>query len=143
MSAVLPKLAKKRPRSVTFLAVGVFIFGLAQWWQAWQVYVGLPLVVDLPTAVSPVFRLNMALFWGMVGMVGATAVWRGWFPTPWLLPLTATLFLLYHLTLLYQATSLMAQRGWSGNLLLGISLILALTLILNRPPARHFFSYKL
>lgn len=131
-----------RPLTVTFLAVGVFIFGAGQLWQAWAIYAQMALLLSLPTTFSPYARLAAALFWTVVALGLSLAVWRGWPRARLLVPVAGGVFLIYHLTLIVSSVSAMAERGWPGNLLLGIVLLCLVTWVLNRPAARPFFAHQ-
>ncbi len=135
-----PSTKATRPLSVTFLAVGVFIFGAVQLWQAGAIYNQMVVLASLPTLFPPSWRIVAALLWAVMAFVLATAVWRGWSPARWLIPLAGSVFLIYHLTLIATSVSIMAQRGWTGNLLLGSGLLLLISFILHRPTARPFFA---
>jgi hypothetical protein len=129
-----------RPLSVTFLAIGVFIFGVVQLWQAGAICAQMDVLGTLPTIFSPYWRLIAALFWASLAGVLGVLIWRGWSHVRLLVPLCGGAFLFYHLTLIFGSSYMMAQRGWTGNLLLGTFLWLVATWILNRAPARPFFA---
>lgn len=137
---MMVSMKSKRPLSVTFLAVGVFIFGLGQLWQAGAIYGHTAVLTTLPNTLNPHLRLIAALLWALLAFTLSLTLWRGWAPTRWLIPLAGSAFLLYHLSLITISTSIMAQRGWTGNLLLGSSLLLLTSFILHRPAARPFFA---
>jgi hypothetical protein len=131
---------RKRPKSVTFVAIGVITIGLLNAWRAVVIGQQSQLLLSAGVVLDPRIRLSMATVWAILFIVCGWLLWTrggGWI-RPKLHALIPVLLTLY-------ALSQVAQQRWATETqpspaiiaLYGVSVLGAVGL-LNLPSARRY-----
>ncbi|NIM93114.1 MAG: hypothetical protein GTO18_05315 [Anaerolineales bacterium] len=128
--------SKSRPRSVTWLAVGVLIFS-AVFIIRMAVSLTLP---DLPLAVPKWYLTLTGLIWGIAGLVGAYGLYSGRSWAPWYLRIGSLVFVIWY----WADRMFLVQSEYERGSLLAAAFVTIAGLIiifwiLSRPGSRMYF----
>jgi hypothetical protein len=131
---------RKRPRSVTFLALGVLTLAALFWSRVIQSIRLWDYLSDLPAAVHPAYLLVTGLVFGAAAL---PLVWGLWLGRHWASRsvhiFMGTLVLYYWLDRLLLGVSETARSNWPFALGLTIVLISWIGWLFTRPAIRKFF----
>lgn len=131
---------RSRPLSLTIIAWGVLLLGLANGWRAIGLYRQSALLIELGVVPDPRLRLVIAVVWAVIFVALAGMLWYRRRVTRWAIPGLIAIYSLYQmaLTLLF-SKSPDALRGWPLTGLLSMIIFLALTWFLNRAANSWYF----
>ena len=130
----------KRPRSVTWLAVGVLMLTGLQFVRLYNTILKWDYLQTLPLSVAPLFFAVSGLIWGLVALGMWWGLWRG---KNWSVSYSRYAAILF--TIYYWIDQLLLRnnplRKTSFPFAIGMTLILLATTlwILSRPKAQLFF----
>jgi DNA-binding XRE family transcriptional regulator len=129
-----------RPLSITLIAWGTFLLGLANGWRAVGLNRQSSILIELEVVPDPRLRLAIALAWAIVFLVLAGMLWFRRRLTRWAIPGLVAVYSLYQmaLTVLF-FRSPDAARGWPLTVLLSLMVVVGLTWFLNRAANRWYF----
>ena len=137
------KARKKRPRSVTFIFLGVVFLGL---WNAAQLFAliqQVSLLLSLNIDPDPRLRLALAAGWMLLFWIVAIALWLKKAYTRWMIPLLIALYALYELVLVELYVRVPVSLGSTLlRIVLSAAAVLFAVWALNRDPARNFFQME-
>ena len=144
MAGALQKGRRKvRPLSVTVVVWGISLLGLANGWRAAGIFRQSGLLLALSASPDPRLRALVALFWAIVFVVLAIALWLRWSLVRWAIPGALFLYGLYQIGLIgFFAQTAESTKGWTVNAAIYGVIILFLIWILNRRPARLYFEER-
>jgi DNA-binding XRE family transcriptional regulator len=129
-----------RPLSITLIAWGTFLLGLANGWRAVGLNRQSSILIELEVVPDPRLRLAIALAWAIVFLVLAGMLCFRRRLTRWAIPGLVAVYSLYQmaLTVLF-FRSPDAARGWPLTVLLSLMVVVGLTWFLNRAANRWYF----
>jgi hypothetical protein len=130
----------RRPRSVTYAAMGGFLLGGWNLWRALLLFRRRPLLLDLEVSVDPLVRALLSLLWAIVFTAAALAILQRRSRARWWLPAALFLYLWvqFGLTWLFSKSQL-AWQGWRASLLAYTVALLAAIWALYRPATRPYW----
>ncbi|MEW6718247.1 MAG: hypothetical protein AB1345_12210 [Chloroflexota bacterium] len=85
-----------RPRSVTVLSLGAFIFAALHLLRLGNTLALWGWLSDLPLTVSPLYLAITGGFWGAAGLVMGISLWRGWVWAPMVTRILCGAFALFY-----------------------------------------------
>jgi hypothetical protein len=131
---------QKRPRSVTIMMWGVFLLGLANGWRAIGLGQQGDLLLALASSLNPWVGAGLAVFWSIIFIVTAVALWRRQSWTRRIIPGLIVLHGVYYLALVMLfARSAASKNAWPAvGLLFGLAVLFS-TWALYRPSVRWYF----
>jgi hypothetical protein len=139
-SAPFDSPAPTRPRSVTLIAAGVLLLGLANIYRAAVLYQQTELQLDLGVSVDPRIRLIIALIWSAVMIALSISLM---IRKPWsriLVPLLLLLYGIYRVVLIALfAGSEYAQDSQIPTILFYGVVVAFCSWALSRKPAQAYF----
>ncbi len=119
---------------------GVFLLGLANGWRAIGLGQQSELLLTLSASLNPWIGIGLAVFWSIVFIGTAVALWqhRGW--TRWMIPLLILMHGIYYLVLVMGfARSAVSRNGWPAiGLLFGLAVLFSIW-ALYRPSVGWYF----
>lgn len=131
---------RKRPRAVTWLAVLVFIVGVANLLGAYGLATRWSVLANLELTLPPWALLIPAIVWGIGWLVLATGLWR---LLPWARWATLIAFPLYEVMLIGRQVVFARDVYARGRLPFAAGLAVAVTavviFVLTRPRVRQAF----
>jgi hypothetical protein len=136
-----PASSTNRPRSVTLTLWGVFLLGVWNFGRALALYQQRDLLQELAARPDPLFRLIVALVWGVV-FIGLADMLRRKRPfTRRLIPLGILLYTLYELgQIAIFAPATLARQALPFDALLALGGVLFSGWALNRTAVSPYFS---
>ncbi len=135
-----PTPARKRPFSVTLLAVGVLIFTVLNWLRLIESIRQWDLLVSYPISVSPLYLAVSGACWGLAGL---PLVWGLYFGCAWVL-LPAKIAVpfygaYYWIDKLWLAQPAAIATRWPFMAAVTLAALAFTFWTLTRPKARQFF----
>ena len=131
---------KKRPKSVTLLALGVLSFTGIYLWRFAQSIVQWDFLNSLPLQVPPAYLGISGLFWALVGAVLAWGLWRGHSWAPRLAKIAAIVLIIYLvIDRIFLATGSLVGTNLLFRGVLTLMLVGLVFWILSRAEAKAYF----
>jgi len=133
----------KRPKSVTWLAVGVLMVTGLQWLRVDQSVRQWQFLHTLDLPVAPIYFYLSGLVWGGLGLLAFVGIWRREPYAPAMLRWTSAAFTVYYWAdqMLMQASPL-RKNAWPFTAAASLLCLAAVFWILARPHARRYFGDK-
>lgn len=131
---------QKRPRSVTIMIWGSILLALANGWRAIGLNRQGDLLKSLDASLNPGLGIGLAVFWSILFLIAAVALWQRRAITRILLPVLILMHGIYQVLLIV----IFAQSAASRNALPVIGLLSILAVLfsiwaLYRPSVRWYF----
>jgi hypothetical protein len=121
-------------------ALGGFLLGGWNLWRAILLIRRRPVLTSLEVSPDPLWRATMALFWVVLFVIAAIALWQRRGRWRWLLPLGLASYALYQFGLLLLfAQSPLARQGWGASLFAYALALVAAMWALYRPAIRPYW----
>jgi hypothetical protein len=112
-------------------------------WNVWRAILLLQqrdLLRQLEVSLDPAIRMVAALFWSLLFIALAVALWRRQRVARWLALLCLALYTLFHLALIaWYMPAAAARQEWLAGLLLSVVALLWLIWVLYRPGLRAYW----
>ncbi|HEX6383653.1 MAG TPA: hypothetical protein VF177_03185 [Anaerolineae bacterium] len=132
--------AAKRPLSVTLTLWGVFLLGVWNIGRAIALGRQSSILLALGATPDPRLRLVIAVFWGLLFLGLALALWRRRSFTRQAVPISLLLYTLYRLSLLLFFTQVPVNwQAWLPQSMMYVGVIVFAQWALNRAGAKTYF----
>ncbi|MGB3716733.1 MAG: hypothetical protein WA996_20125 [Candidatus Promineifilaceae bacterium] len=133
--------SSNRPRSVTLVAVGVLLLGLANIFRALGLSRQSDLQLELGVSLDPRLRMILAVLWAIILISMAVVLWLRKPVARIAIPVLLTLYAVYRLAIVgIFAESEYARGSQLATAVLYGGAILITIWVLNRKPAKEYFA---
>lgn len=133
--------SSSRPRSVTLVAVGVLLLGLVNIFRAVGLYRQSDLQLELGVTLDPRLRMILAVFWAIVLISLAVALWLRKPVTRILIPVLLTIYAVYRLSLvgIFAGSEYARSSQILTAFLYGVAILISIW-ALNRKAKKEYFT---